>query len=117
MSSDSTSDTNYVHARFYDSTRFETVRNVKRDHDATWREIIEFGARYLEILDAVTKVQTDDAIKHLLTDAQETQPELIEDADVDDDFFGTLYRDDATQSHGDRPSSPKRDPDTPDSRP
>jgi len=117
MSNESTSDTNYVHARFYDSNRFNTVRNVKRDHNVTWREIIEYGARYLEIIDTVTQVQADDAIERLLTDARETQPELIDDADIDDNLFATLHTDDAEKSHGDTPSSPKRDPDAPDSGP
>lgn len=111
MSSDSTSDPNYVHARFYDSNRFDTVRDVKLNHDVTWREVIECGARYLEIIDAVTQVQADDAIQRLLTDAQETQPELIEDTDVDDALFRT-HGEELTESNGDTLRSPKRDPDT-----
>jgi len=121
MSPDPTSDTSYVHARFYDTDRLEAIREVKHDHEATWREIIEYGARYLEIIDEVTHIQTDAAIQRLLADAKETQPELIDDADVNDTnaqntLFEKLHRnpDEPTQSHGETPPSPKRDPDTTD---
>lgn len=118
MSSDSTSETDYVHAQFYDTDRLEAIRDVKHDHEATWKELIEYGARYLEIIDEVTHVQTDAAIQRLLADAKETQPELIDNTGVNDTnaqktLFEKLYRapDEATQSHGETPSSPKRDPD------
>jgi len=99
--SDSESDPDYVHVQFHDPDRLEAIRNTKNQHNMRWREVLEYGARYLQAIDDVIDDNPELLAQHLLKRTDTT--ELLEYAN----------RDDLTDSV----STPKRDPDTPDSGP
>jgi len=92
----SETDPEYVHMQFHDPDRLDAIRDAKEDHNVRWREMVEFGKRYLETIDEIIEDNPKLVAQHMLerTDTDE----LLEHTEIDDLV--------------DRIDSPKRDPDT-----
>ncbi|MCF2165449.1 hypothetical protein KV541_09135 [Halobacterium salinarum] len=60
-----------MHVRFYDQKLLATIQETKARHNASWRQMIRYGARYLRAVEGVIDNNPDLIVQQILerTDA------------------------------------------------
>lgn len=58
----------YVQAEFYEEDRWDPIIDAKEDHGATWKQMLDFGRRYIEAVEEAEKLDPDLLLQNEQTD-------------------------------------------------